>query len=146
MRFISPSLLVFALVLFMLPWIEVRCEANTPQRGNNPFGGVGASLSAFYQSGLQATWGEVSINGWLSGQAAGLSASTDPAPLLIVYGLCLIPGISIGYAMRSSKRKGFLLGGVCLTASALLLAQMVVGFPFAKTFEKEHAARLGAFR
>src|SRR5437879_3113005 len=141
MRFISPSILVFALILFMLPWIEVRCEANAPMRGNSPFGGVGASLSACYQSGLQASWGEVSINGWLSGQTSGVSVSTDPAPMMIVYGLCLIAGIIIGYAMRSSRLKGFLLGGVCLVASALLLAQRVVGFPFAKTFEKEQAAR-----
>jgi len=160
-------MLAFSLVLFLLPWIEVSCEARLSPRRDDPFGdGRGAprrddpfrrdepfnevrgSLSVFYQSGLQSTWGEVSINGLLQGRG-GLewqgqsirsdTVKTDPAPMMIGYGLCLIAGIIIGYSMRTSKLKGFLLGGVCLTACALLLAQMVVGFPFAKTFEKELA-------
>src|SRR5205807_826832 len=141
----SPSLLAFTLVLFLLPWIEVSCEAKASPRRNEPFGEVRGSLSVFYQSGLQSTWGEVSINGLLQGPGGfrleGQSipydtAKTDPAPLMIGYGLCLLAGIIIGYSMRSSKLKGFLLGGVCLVASVLLLVQTAIGFPFSKTFEK----------
>src|SRR5207302_5728878 len=138
--------LAFTVLLFLLPWIEVSCEAKPFSRRGEPY--MRGSLSVFYQSGLQATWGEVSLNGLLQGPG-GLdwqgqtipydAAKTDPAPLMIGYGLCLLAGIIIGYSMRSSKLKGFLLGGVCLTASVLLLVQTAVGFPFSKTFEKELA-------
>src|SRR5262249_38208073 len=93
-----------------------------------------------------------SINGLLQGRRVGPGGQalpeeamrTDPAPMMIAYGLCLIAGIVVGYAMRSSLIKGFIQGGICLTASALLVAQMVVGFPFFKTFEEKRAALLPA--
>jgi hypothetical protein len=168
MRFVSPSILVFALFLFLLPWVDLRCEAK-PGFGSN-FGAkepgvrgssapAGGSLTVFYQSGLQSTWGEVSLSGYLEGRRFGGGGQafgnggqaledqvsrTDPAPMMIGYGLCLLAGIVLGYAMRSSKRKGVLLGGICLTACGLLMVQTIVGFPFFKSFEGKHATILAA--
>src|SRR5690349_9105843 len=33
MRFVTPSTLIFAVVLFLLPWVEVRCETRTDSGG-----------------------------------------------------------------------------------------------------------------
>src|SRR5262245_28269733 len=47
-RFGSPAALLLALLLFFLPWVEVRCD--------RPFGDRGARTVA-EQSGLQAAYG-----------------------------------------------------------------------------------------
>jgi len=151
MRFISPSALLCALVMALLPWMEVRCEAR---------GGPGGTMSItlYEQSGLQSTWGGRSAGSQLreaerdfkraakdQAEVKGLDGitppTTSPAPLMIAYLLCLGIGALLGFAMPSGTGKALLLGGICVAASALMVTQIAVGFPFVKDFEQEEATR-----
>ena len=93
-RYITPASLGLALFCFILPWIEVRCDA--PRGGH--FSGQGTDIIRTTQSGLQMTYGGVStsINHMplTPEQRAQLERQKGnrnlAAPAMIVYALCLL--------------------------------------------------------
>ena len=114
-RFASPTTLLFALILFPLPWVEIQC----PSKNSPPPGSLQAKLPAWLvgplyekhdpvltQSGLQAVSG-----GWQhsdpkwpetpEGVKVGhaLSAAMSRAPLLASWPALLLGGIVAGWTM-----------------------------------------------
>jgi hypothetical protein len=130
-RLISPGFFLLSLLLFLLPWVDVRCD--------HVF--VVAS-----QSGLQACIGDYSestlaINERLQKGNELLPFNPQeerlkPAVLLIIYALLLLAGLIAGLAIPVGKIRLAALASCAGLAFSLLVAQVAVGFPI-----KEPVAR-----
>jgi hypothetical protein len=146
-RAASPSLLLVALILFTLPWTEVRC--------NGP-GASGETHVLVEQSGLQAACGKYSLNASLRDLApdrdkelrARISESKDAdtwSGWMVLYGVLLVSGLVCGVLLRrSGLRRAVLVG--CSAAAALVLAHQVrIGFPIEQGVDPvaRHEIRVG---
>jgi hypothetical protein len=130
-RFGSPASLLLALVIFFLPWVEVRCD--------RPFGERGSKTLAV-QSGLQAAYGgytEAPLTNTDRSERDRLEAEVrtlrgEPAvswsPLMAVYPLVLLGGCLIGVRVRRDWARRTALVGCSLAAGLLLLLQASRGF------------------
>jgi hypothetical protein len=140
MRFISPSFLVFTLLMSLLPWVEVRCEQlNSPPPFNE--------YPVLQQNAWQATWGGSSGNLPDERQLRGRPFNpNDPggfnqlrpvwtkpdlaaAPLVGVFLVCVFAGVILGYALPSSNVRKLVMAALCVTALAVLITQIAIGFP-----------------
>jgi hypothetical protein len=131
-RRLTPSSLIFALLCFCLPWIEIKC--NDPNQG----------LIVVTQSGLQMTYGGTSttVNGKpisdARRQQAGreVGAREKPALLMIGYAACLLSALVAALTIRDAARRWL----VCLAASAgacvLIVIQVATGFPLVEGVPK----------
>src|SRR5262249_5252717 len=125
------------LLLFFLPWVEVRCDAPLGERG---------SQTLAVQSGLQAAYGgytemPLSHTAWgerdrVEAQFRALKGDLTVAwsPLMAVYPFALLGGCLAGLSVRRVRlRFAALVGGGL--AAGLLLLQASQGLPL------ERAAR-----
>jgi hypothetical protein len=137
-RFGSPAALLLALLLFPLPWLEVRCDRRLDETGTRTLA---------EQSGLQAAYGgysEVPLSATARSERdrieARIRASQNPpalswAPLLVVYPLVLLGGFLFCLLAWQNPFRPAVLVGCSLTAGLLFLLQSARGFPL------EQAAR-----
>lgn len=146
-KYVSPSFLFFCLVLFPLPWVEIRCN--------------GTKEVLVSQSGLQAIYGGRTLfkNDGLSGSEAKkikqerLSKQKETesniferimgawGPLMIVYSILLLYGAVFGPlgpdktdADKTNRLKR--VGAVALLAFLTLLIQVGIGFPVERQIHK----------
>jgi hypothetical protein len=130
---VSPSFLAAAVLLFFLPWVNIRCS------GGGPMGGT--MLAS--QSGFQAVYGGYTLSTEMDNtevkharqRAEGPQRS---APLLALYPLLLIGGIVCGLAIRPDGRRRWLVGGLAGAALVVLLIQVAVGLPLAQELASTH--------
>jgi hypothetical protein len=131
-----PVQLLAGLVLFVLPWIEVRCNDDRPGKRAD---------AVMRQSGLQAALAGYShhsdpdlatmVRNALQGRAGGTSKEDSfheplrSAPFLAVYALALAAGFGLSIVLWRSRWRRLVVAGCCLTACCCLLAQVVAGFP-----------------
>jgi hypothetical protein len=121
-----------ALVLFLLPWIDIRCSQQSfaTQTGIQTIYG-GASLSA----GMEALAEE---DGQTKPDRAKPDGASAYAPLVALALLCVVGAVVMSFmAFRSgdsvqSQRVGML----CAAALVLISAQMMIGFPAKKGIGK----------
>jgi hypothetical protein len=150
-RFASPSTLLFALLLFPLPWVEIQC----PSKQSPPAGSIQAKLppwmvEPFYQkhdrlmtqSGLQAIYG-----GWRHSDpkwpqnpkevnaANALRAAMPGAPLMTMWPGLLLGGIVAGCTMHLGRWRVIVTSTCAATALSVAVCQRAAGFPL------EHAYR-----
>ena len=144
-RFASPSTLLFALLLFPLPWVEIQC----PSKQSPPAGSIQAKLPAwmvqpFYQkhdpvlaqSGLQAVYG-----GWRHSDPSwpknpdqvrdrdALNAAMSTAPALALWPGLLVGGIVVGCLMPVGWRQRTIIGMCAATALLIAMYHRLAGFP-----------------
>jgi hypothetical protein len=131
-RAASPSLILLALILFTLPWIEVRC--------NGPIASSGTQV-LIEQSGLQAALGKYSLNASLRDLGSDrdrnelqtrLSQSKDAdswSGWMVLYGAILVTGLACGVLLRRSVLRRPMLAVCCAAAGLVLIYQVRVGFP-----------------
>ena len=149
LRVASPSMLIAALVLFCLPWVNVSCR--TPD----------GEVLEISQTGLQAALGKstVSMHGedgtvrvgdsFLDGPnalagdndfgAPRTPGDIDAAPLLLVYAVVLIAGAIAGFVVPTDQPRMAAVGGCGAAAAALLILQLVAGFPLTSDIPVEMA-------
>ncbi len=146
-RFASPSASLLALLLFCLPWVEVRC--NSPRQ---EFSESIGSKPLVTQSGLQAIYGGGSLHPVLEAEkkkeereAARLGRKdakmakdarsgdeNEPmswAPLFLPYPVLLLAVVIAGLTLKAPKLRLGLVGLLGAAALALLLLQTALGFP-----------------
>jgi hypothetical protein len=135
MRFISPSMLLLALIALVLPWVDVRCE----------------SMSLVTQTGIQAVMGEASISKDLKdlqkmgdkGQGGDQEVKPfgdkgESAVLVIVWATLAAAGVLLGLVLGLSRGRAFLLGACAVGGVACLLVQAyVVKFPIEEATRKD---------
>jgi hypothetical protein len=143
MRFVTPSALLFGLVMLVLPWLEVRCDAGPP---------VG-SLTIIQQNGIQTMTGQYSLGsrfselekkagGGNAGPGAGKRDKVDPAPFVIGWAALAGLGFVLGLVVPLGSSRTLLLGACSLAAVACLIVQgFVVKFPAARDVEKDKAEK-----
>lgn len=151
-RFSSPSTLLFALLLFSMPWVELQCTETrkTTVPGTSVvvpswvLGPLGEKRTVFVtQSGRQAAFGQWSpakpAEFWESANAAQdaskLDAAMPDAPALLLYPALLALGVIAGI--------GLPLGGWrrIATAAAALGALATAGWHYQQEFPLKHAYR-----
>jgi hypothetical protein len=126
-RYGSPAGLLLALVLFPLPWIEVRCDRPIDNSVNR---------TLVEQSGLQAAYGGYTESPTFRTERARRPAQNAPAeeslpgaPLMVLYGLCLTGGLLCGITVRRRLLRLAGLVGSSALALVLLYLQAHRGFP-----------------
>lgn len=132
-RLITPGFFVFALLMFFLPWIEVRCNG----------------FPVISQSGLQASVGAYSetlffaqekLNRAQMGKGFRLDDEKAPvAPLLLLYGAILLAGLVFGLVLKAGTGRMAVLGSCGAVAFLLMIIQLSVGFPIARQVAKANA-------
>jgi hypothetical protein len=128
----SPALLLLALVLFPLPWVQIQCD--------KPLGNSGSKTVA-EQSGFQAAYGGYSENpvvleARFEDERKAIQAKTlekDGARLwsgwMVLYPILLLGGIAAGLLIRKVWLRSALLLCCTLGVGFVLLMQTRVGFP-----------------
>ena len=145
LRMASPSMLIAALVLFCLPWVNVSCR--TPD----------GDVLEISQTGLQAALGKstVAIHGKDGTVRVGDSvldrpdavaddfgaprtgSDVDAAPLLLLHATVLIAGAIAGFVISTDQLRMAAVGGCGAAAAALLILQVVAGFPLTSDIPTE---------
>ncbi len=131
-RVATPSLFLLLMLLFFLPWVDIRCtEAGRP--------GFGITVAS--QSGLQLCYGGLSRFEQHMGVGPMLNQpnpplrlvdeqrNVKPAPLILVYGILIVGGVIVGLGVPAGWLRSILVGGCSLAAFAVLLVQLMIGFP-----------------
>jgi hypothetical protein len=136
-RLASPSALLLALLLFPLPWIEVRCD--------RPIADTGSRVLAS-QSGFQAAYGGYSENSLVREVRAGRARvqlpahfrdqdiKLQPSPWMILFPALLLAGILASFAIGKPFLRQVLVLASSALAGAVLLFQWRNGFPLEHAF------------
>lgn len=156
-RFASPSMLLFALLLFPLPWIEIQCDEFFGKPNLLRQAGVPApvadvlypakQVNVYYrQSGWQVargTYTVVPVDNLSAEEAVRrqrfereLSASLQGSWLLAAYPLVLLSGAGIGMAVPLSRRRTLLVAAFALLALALVGIQVIEEFPLQQAYRE----------
>jgi hypothetical protein len=136
-RLISPGFFVLAGLMFLVPWVDIRCN-------NGPM-----SMTVITQSGLQSCWGGYSVLresefNQIANQPAGGRLRTErvqPAPLMIIYATLLLAGMALGTALPIGTLRFVALSCVSGLAMMLMVVQFVVGFPIAEPVQRANGDR-----
>lgn len=159
MQFLSPIQLVFCLILFFLPWIEVQCVPSPAALGPAPGMKADPNMnmkldmppmgpqSLLTQSGLQIATGGYSIsNPLLEGEmkgkpkAGGKDDDGPPAaPLLFLFPLAALAGVVVGFLPLGGPVRAVVIVLCCLVAGGTIGAQAAIGFPVKQSFEEDKA-------
>jgi hypothetical protein len=155
-RFLPPSGLLLALLLFPLPWIDFQCERNTQNRATRPtlvsgtppavqrawqwlvdhFGpGQQGWQTMLSQSGLETALGKYSGNAHKISDrfAEGFDARLVSSPLMVLLPMVLLLGAFAGFLIRPGVAQRILVAACALSALGLLLGQIILGFPLEQT-------------
>lgn len=132
-RHVSPAAFSVALICFLLPWIDIRCDS--PRGG--VFSGQGTDLVMVSQSGLQMTYGGVSTTvnhqPLTASQADELERHkgnrTRAVPAMLLYGLCLVAGLGASLTFRDERRRYLCATVASAIAVMVLVIQLANGFP-----------------
>jgi hypothetical protein len=139
-------MLLLALILFPLPWVQVQC--------NGPIGNSRNKILV-EQSGLQMVYGGYSENPLLRDpqfqhqrrsveEALSLKDRALPrSTWIILYALCLVSGILAGILVRRSALRSALLLGCIVSAGLMLLVQARFGFPLERALPDTVVKRVG---
>ncbi len=123
---------LIALMCFCFPWIEIRCD--NPRGGI--FSGKGQDQIVNSQSGLQMTYGgfTTTVNGNPPSEQEQIQLKRQTAdksffaPAMIVYALCLLFILAIGFFVPDWNRFRVLAGLGILAAEISLMVQLAIGF------------------
>jgi hypothetical protein len=145
----SPAHFAFGFVLFLLPWVEVKCNESP-----SPIGKAGQVM--VHQSGFEAVYGgsrypadikPAEIIKDLSNlrfpnlpknsNAPEFNKPPEGASLMAAYAGVLALGILAGILLRRSRLRAWVLGICWLTAFSLLLVQILRGFPITESVQYE---------
>jgi hypothetical protein len=144
-RWLTPSNLGFAFLLFWLPWVEVKCQS-PPAR--DPMGFRG-QMTVVTQSGLQAVYGGFSRSrlftveeqqARLNQQKMGAAANRErvgAAPLLGVYIVLVVLAAVVGFALPCGVLRLVMVGVCSFAAAGLFLAQTIVGLPLVNEIRQQ---------
>jgi hypothetical protein len=125
-------MLILALLLFLLPWVQVRCD--------RPIGGSDSRVVA-EQSGLQAAYGGYTEHQYVAELRSGAEREKLPAnlraqastvswaPWVALYAGLLVGGIIAGLAIRRPLLRGAAVIGCCAAAGVALFLQARARFP-----------------
>jgi hypothetical protein len=151
-RWLAPVNFLTALAVFLLPWVEVRCDkaavqprVQAPDASGVRIWAAGTSQQSEWetvvtQSGLQAVYGgysEAAGASYRSGSQDREAFDIPVAPWIGVYAGLLILAAAAGLLLRTFRRRciaGLAFGGA---AVVVLLVQGLVGFPIEEVFLKE---------
>jgi hypothetical protein len=129
-KFVSPGFFLFAVLMFFLPWVDVRCNGFT----------------AASQSGFQACQGDYTESVIMAERRLhnqpGFRLNNErikPAPLLWVYGLLVVAGLVLGLALPIGKARMIALTVCAVVAFGLMIMQLAIGFPIAEQVAKANA-------
>jgi hypothetical protein len=137
MRFISPSFLTFALLMSLLPWVEIRCE----QRAASPFR---LSHPVVDQNAFQVAMGDTSFNSFqeqgrrnpqqpqqpqVNPQELKKKSDVRAAPLIAVHLGCVFVGLIVGFAVPARRARLIIMSIVAAGAVGTVLTQIIIGFP-----------------
>lgn len=144
-RYASPSCLCLALVMFFLPWVDVRCNPSALNQGASRLY-PSESRVVFSQSGLQAAIGtgsrgafiDAALTEWEKKEGTKLPTKTarevsEPgvhwAPLLLLHVLLVIAGLVCAFIVRPRYSRLAGVGALGAAAALVLLVQFALGFP-----------------
>jgi hypothetical protein len=156
-RFLPPSGLLLALLMFPLPWVELQCEKDARKRPPRP--PTKAATPALPQGVWQwflahflpsnREWGTVLSQSGLqaararySGDARQISdrfekdfnAKLTWSPLMALLPVILCAGFLSGLLLRAKHGRRIVLTACTLAALGLFVGQIAAGFPMEKTF------------
>jgi hypothetical protein len=130
-----PGNFLAALVLFCLPWVEIRCDKNAQSRPPRP----PEFETVWTQSGLQAVWGGYTDLRPKSERPTNSDGDDDisPAPLVAVYGVLLVLAFLVALLARGRPHVWAAVAGMAGVAFLLLTLQALVGFPIERMFDEK---------
>jgi hypothetical protein len=152
LSFVTPSNLIAAIVLFCLPWIEVRCNYTrdtgffTIKDGQQITKYEEGDIVVLIQSGLQAAAGgyndKVAPNPFRPPDPSqkALQKPPEPMPLLVVYGTLLFIGTIAGLVRKAGRLRSSSLVLCSSAAFLVLLFQAQRGFTIENSLPVENAA------
>jgi hypothetical protein len=129
-KLVSPGFFLFAILMFLLPWVEVRCNGFT----------------AASQSGLQSCFGTFTeaigmAERHLQNQP-GFAMNNEhvkPAPLMWLYGMLILMGFILGLALPVGVPRLTALGACAILAFVIAVIQLAIGFPIADVAGRANA-------
>src|SRR5262249_51777989 len=131
------SFLVFALLMSLLPWVEIRCETT---EALGPFNKYALVTQNAWQAMLGDTTGRPPPNldsgGAADRQKKALpkegKADVEPAPLVGVFLAFALAGAVLGFTVPARKTRLVLMAVLCVGALGALVTQTALGFPLKK--------------
>jgi len=129
-KLVSPGFFLFAIFMFVLPWVDVRCNGFT----------------AVSQSGLQTCFGDYSESLMMAQRRLrnepGFRINEEkvkPAPLMWFYGLLILAGLILGLALPIGLPRLAALTVCGVLGFGLAIVQFSIGFPIAQQVAKANA-------
>jgi len=135
-RIIAPLLLLPALALFLVSWVELRAELH-----HN--GKIQKSQTVLEQTGLEALRGKRTLNRPAPDDENKevAEAELDMAPLIGAFAGCLLVGVLAGLVLPAGRGRLAVLAVCSVSASALLIYQAATGLPLDRKARQVMAAR-----
>jgi len=147
--------MIFCVILFFLPWIELQCNTQKEKGGfgpqpvlkgtksETPKSTAPTWMTIVTQSGMQVASGDATVLGnqpigdkGVGGPGPGPEKESGSAPLLWLYPLAAIGAIAVGFAMPSTKVRKLVLAGCCGLAFFVAAGQAAMGFPIENSIDK----------
>jgi hypothetical protein len=129
-RFICAGKFGALLLIFILPWVDIRCQdKNTGQSG-----------TIVTQSGMQAARSGFTVAGVgriAQGPEFQQGEQLDGAPLMVAYGLALLAGFIVCALFPPNKLWVIIVGTCAAVAVVTLAVQTVIGFPIADAIKEQ---------
>ena len=128
-KLVSPAFFLLSILMFLLPWVDVRCNGFT----------------AATQSGLQSCFGTFSEavgagDMRLQNQPGfAMNNHVDAAPLMWFYGLLLLAGLILGLALPIGMARLTALASCAIVAFVLAVIQLSIGFPIGDLVNRANA-------
>jgi hypothetical protein len=117
-RFASPGSLFFASVLFLLPWVEVRCERYWEGKLEKVDSLEASGLQLSFGGGTVRENGRVTNTVWMDSDSKKETGNW----LALAYGIMICTGLILGLFCRTSARRAVLVGVSTLVALILLVS------------------------
>jgi len=155
LRYATPGQMIFCVILFFLPWVELQCNTQKEKGGFGPQPGQKGTIkidppktaptwmTIVTQSGMQVASGDATVLGnqpmgdkGVGGPGPGPEKESGSAPLLWLYPLAAIGAIAVGFAMPSTKVRKLALAGCCGLAFLVAAGQAAMGFPIENSIDK----------
>src|SRR5262249_37438919 len=119
-RLISPALFVLSALLFLLPWVDIRCN----------------QFTIVSQSGVQLCTGDYSESSWFEKQRPmdpkiphPGAERASPAPFTIAHIMAVLAALGLGIALPIGKVRLAAVASAAALAIIMLIVQSSAGFP-----------------